>query len=48
MLSKKEEQLLWFEKQIELAEQLDMPLFLHERCAENDFLKILKIMIINK
>ena len=42
MFSKKEEQLLWFEKQIELAEQLDMPLFLHERCAENDFLKILK------
>ena len=42
MFSTKEEQLYWFEKQIELAEKLNMPLFLHERCAENDFIEILK------
>lgn len=31
----------WFEAQIELAEELDMPLFLHERAAFLDFKKIL-------
>lgn len=32
----------WFEKQIELAEKLDMPLFLHERDAHEDMYKILE------
>lgn len=31
----------WFEAQIELADELDMPLFLHERAAFTDFYKIL-------
>lgn len=31
----------WFEEQIKLAEELDMPLFLHERAAYNDFKNIL-------
>lgn len=32
----------WFEKQIELAEKLDMPLFLHERDAHEDMYAILE------
>lgn len=32
----------WFEKQVELAENLDMPLFLHEREAHKDLYDILK------
>ncbi len=32
----------WFEAQVELAETLDMPLFLHEREAHEDLYKILK------
>ena len=32
----------WFEKQIELAEKLNLPLFLHEREAHNDLYNILK------
>jgi len=32
----------WFEKQIQLAEKLDMPLFLHERDAHEDMVKILE------
>lgn len=32
----------WFTTQIELAEELDMPLFLHERAAFADFQNILK------
>ena len=32
----------WFEAQVELAEQLDMPLFLHEREAHEDLCKILQ------
>jgi TatD DNase family protein len=35
-------QRLWFEKQIELAVELGMPLFLHERDAFDDFTAILK------
>ncbi len=31
----------WFEEQIKLAEKLNMPLFLHERAAYNDFKDIL-------
>ena len=31
----------WFEKQVELAETLDMPLFLHEREAHKDLYEIL-------
>lgn len=34
----------WFEKQVELAENLDMPLFLHEREAHKDLYDILKNM----
>ncbi|MCI5866508.1 MAG: TatD family hydrolase [Methanosphaera sp.] len=32
----------WFEKQVELAEELNMPLFLHDREAYDDFAKILR------
>jgi TatD DNase family protein len=32
----------WFEAQVELAEKLDMPLFLHEREAHKDLYDILK------
>ncbi len=32
----------WFEKQVELAEELNMPLFLHEREAHEDLYKILE------
>lgn len=32
----------WFEKQIQLAEELNMPLLLHERAAFKDFAAILK------
>ncbi len=32
----------WFEKQLELACELNKPVFLHERDASNDFLAILK------
>jgi TatD DNase family protein len=35
-------QRLWFEKQIELAAELSMPLFLHERGAFGDFSALLK------
>jgi TatD DNase family protein len=35
-------QRLWFEKQIELAAELGMPLFLHERGAFDDFSAVLK------
>jgi TatD DNase family protein len=32
----------WFEAQVQLADRLDMPLFLHEREAHEDLYKILK------
>lgn len=32
----------WFERQVELAEELNMPLFLHDREAYDDFAKILR------
>lgn len=32
----------WFEEQIKLAEELDMPLFLHDRESYDDFAKILR------
>lgn len=32
----------WFEQQVKLAEELDMPLFLHDREAYTDFAKILR------
>ena len=32
----------WFEEQVKLAEELDMPLFLHEREAHEDLVKILE------
>ncbi|MDR1412038.1 MAG: TatD family hydrolase, partial [Spirochaetaceae bacterium] len=35
-------QRLWFEKQIELAAELGLPLFLHERAASGDFAAMLK------
>ena len=33
-------QLIWFERQLELAAELSMPLFLHERDASDSFLKL--------
>ena len=41
MFSTKENQIKCFEKQIEIAETLNMPLFLHERNAVKDFIKVL-------
>ncbi|WP_143741340.1 TatD family hydrolase [Methanosphaera sp. WGK6] len=32
----------WFEEQVKLAEELDMPVFLHDREAYDDFAKILR------
>ncbi len=40
--SPREVQRKWFEEQIKLAEELNMPLFLHERAAHRDFKAILK------
>ncbi len=42
MFSTKENQIRCLEKQIVLAEKLDMPLFLHERSAADDFVKRFK------
>lgn len=42
MFSPKEDQLFWFERQIEMAEELGKPLFLHERSASEDFCKIMR------
>lgn len=42
MFSEKEVQLKWFEKQIELAEEVKKPLFLHERSAASDFVSVIK------
>ena len=42
MFSPKNTQLEWFEKQIYLAEELNLPLFLHERSASDDFYKIMR------
>lgn len=41
MFSPAEVQRLWFERQIALAEELELPLFLHERAASEDFSAIL-------
>ena len=41
MFSTKENQIKCFKKQIEIAETLNMPLFLHERNAVEDFIKVL-------
>lgn len=40
--SPRAEQRVWFERQVELAAALNMPLFLHERDAFDDFYAILK------
>jgi TatD DNase family protein len=40
--SPRDEQRLWFERQVELAAALNMPLFLHERDAFDDLYAILK------
>ena len=40
--SPQDQQRKWFEAQVELAERLDMPLFLHEREAHEDLCEILK------
>lgn len=42
MFSEKEVQLKWFEKQIEFAEEVKKPLFLHERSAASDFATVMK------
>lgn len=38
----KETQIVWFEKQLDVAVELDLPLFLHSRAAAEDFESILK------
>lgn len=40
--SPRDTQLEWFAKQVELAEELNMPLFLHERDAHDDFARVLR------
>lgn len=40
MFSTKENQIRCLEHQIKIAEELEMPLFLHERSAVNDFIKV--------
>ncbi len=42
MYSPADVQRKWFEAQVELAEELDLPLFLHERSAAQDFAAILE------
>lgn len=42
MSSSKEKQIYFFEKQIELAKELDLPIIVHEREAHQDTLDILK------
>ena len=42
MYSTKENQIFYFKKLIELAEELDKPLFLHERDAAEDFISCFK------
>ena len=41
MFSPADIQRFWFERQVELAEELGLPLFLHERAASGDFREIL-------
>lgn len=41
-LADKEAQLLYFEKQLDMACELGMPLFLHSRAAASDFERLLK------
>lgn len=41
-LSPKETQLKYFEAQLDLATELDMPLFMHSRACSKDFEKLLK------
>lgn len=41
-LCDKETQLVWFAKQLDLAVELQMPLFLHSRAAAEDFERLLK------
>lgn len=41
-LCDKETQLVWFGKQLDLAVELQMPLFLHSRAAAEDFERLLK------
>ena len=42
MFSPKEVQLKVFEEQINIAEELDKPLFLHERAADADFAEVMR------
>ena len=41
-LSSKEQQLKYFEMQLDLAEELQLPLFLHMRPACDDFIRLLE------
>lgn len=41
-LTGKEQQLIYFEKQLDLAVELQLPLFLHSRAAADDFERLLK------
>lgn len=40
--SPRDEQIKWFEKQLELAKELDLPVFIHDREAHADTMEILK------
>ncbi|MCP4624998.1 MAG: TatD family hydrolase [bacterium] len=42
MYSPRKDQELWFEKQLEIADKLDLPMIFHERDSNGRFLEILK------
>lgn len=42
MYSPRKDQELWFEKQLEIADELDLPMIFHERDSNGRFLEILK------
>ena len=42
MYSPREDQVLWFERQLEIADKLDLPMIFHERDSKGRFLEILK------
>lgn len=44
----KDKQLLYFEKQLDLATKLNLPLFLHMRSCCDDFIRILKPYLVSK
>ena len=48
MYSPRKDQEIWFEKQLETAEQLELPMIFHERDSNGRFLEMLKKHAVNK